>query len=700
MIIKKLRINGYGKFTNKEINIKTGLNVVFGKNEAGKSTLQSFINAMLFDFPRKNMDKEGRLPEQKKYKPWNSNVFGGIMEIQTDNKRILKIERDFTHKNASVFDSSLRDVTSEFPYSKKDGLSIGETLLNMDRECFENTSFIKQGGSVVLQDDRKNLFEKLMNLSSTGSENTSAVTAQNALSSAATELGNSRTKNKPYNIAMAEYNRLSFELDNAKRKRKEMSVYSDRKLILENDIKVLSDDFVQYESAMELNRLIQEKTQLLRLKNKYDGFAIDVQKLGDDILNAEQQLNKYNIPQNITESDILENIKKAATAVEKQKSLTCTDPESELIKLGKNIKRKRILIALSYLGVTVTALLAILFNFGIFGATAIFTVGLIYMHLKKYPYSEDELRDQMKIKKECFQDSVMIKSFLESAGLSGSDTFEEAGALLNELFKRKKQSAELENQLIRQKERKSDLEKFKTEVLGQYDDITQIEMLLKNIDIQINKSKISADKAMAIVGVNPQTALSEKQRELSGVVAVLNEYLQSDEEIADIEESLEFYKEKLDSILTELRALEIASENISISAEKMQKDILPRLNEKTGAILEKVTDGNHLALFTSIDNDMNTEYQNSVHSLWEFSDGTIDQMYFSLRVAASEVFSEKESVPIIIDEAFAYYDENRIRSTFDFLNELAKDRQILVFTCKEKEIDFASEYKDVNIIRI
>lgn len=700
MIIKKLRINGYGKFTNKEINIKTGLNVVFGKNEAGKSTLQSFINAMLFDFPRKNMDKEGRLPEQKKYKPWNSNVFGGIMEIQTDNKRILKIERDFTHKNASVFDSSLRDVTSEFPYSKKDGLSIGETLLNMDRECFENTSFIKQGGSVVLQDDRKNLFEKLMNLSSTGSENTSAVTAQNALSSAATELGNSRTKNKPYNIAMAEYNRLSFELDNAKRKRKEMSVYSDRKQILENDIKVLSDDFVQYESAMELNRLIQEKTQLLRLKNKYDGFAIDVQKLGDDILNAEQQLNKYNIPQNITESDILENIKKAATAVEKQKSLTCTDPESELIKLGKNIKRKRILIALSYLGVTVTALLAILFNFGIFGATAIFTVGLIYMHLKKYPYSEDELRDQMKIKKECFQDSVMIKSFLESAGLSGSDTFEEAGALLNELFKRKKQSAELENQLIRQKERKSDLEKFKTEVLGQYDDITQIEMLLKNIDIQINKSKISADKAMAIVGVNPQTALSEKQRELSGVVAVLNEYLQSDEEIADIEESLEFYKEKLDSILTELRALEIASENISISAEKMQKDILPRLNEKTGAILEKVTDGNHLALFTSIDNDMNTEYQNSVHSLWEFSDGTIDQMYFSLRVAASEVFSEKESVPIIIDEAFAYYDENRIRSTFDFLNELAKDRQILVFTCKEKEIDFASEYKDVNIIRI
>ena len=105
-------------------------------------------------------------------------------------------------------------------------------------------------------------------------------------------------------------------------------------------------------------------------------------------------------------------------------------------------------------------------------------------------------------------------------------------------------------------------------------------------------------------------------------------------------------------------------------------------------------------LATGLDNEMKTEFQNSVHSLWEFSDGTIDQMYFALRVAALEVFSEKESVPIIIDEAFAYYDENRIKSTFDFLYEIAKDKQIVVFTCKEKEIDLVSEYKNVNIIRL
>lgn len=700
MIINKLRINGYGRLTAKEINLNPGLNIVFGKNEAGKSTLQSFINAMLFDFPRKNIDKEGRLPEQKKYKPWSGSDFGGSMEIKTDDGRHLKIERDFARKTASVYDYNLSDVTSEFPYSKKDGLSIGETLLSMDRECFENTSFIRQGGSIVLQDDRKNLFEKLMNLSSTGSENTSAASAQNALSSAAKEIGNIRTKNRPFNIALAEYNRFSLELSTSERKRKEMSVYSERKKTLESEIKTLKSKFARYESAMKTNSLMQEKNRLLQLKIKFNEFSAKIQGLSDEIFETGQLIEKHKLPSSITESEILENIKKAAAAIEKQKSITSDDPESELIKLEKATGRKRIWLALAYSGITITVLLAILFNFAILFATAVITAGLIYFLLKKNPYTAEELREQIKLRKECNQDLIMINAFLQSADLVKSDTFEDAGNLLNQLFENKKQSALLDNQITRQKERKSDLEKFKGEVLGQYKDINQIETLLNNINIQIQNSDFDESTALAFTTVNPQTELIEKQKELSGVEAVLNEYMQSDEEIAAIEESMQFYKDKLDLFQSELRAMEIASEAISNAAEKMQKDIMPLLNEKTGEILKKVTDGHHIVLFTGIDNEMNTDYKNSVRSLWEFSDGTIDQMYFSLRVAASEVFSEKESVPIIIDEAFAYYDENRIKSTFNLLFELAKERQILVFTCKEKEIDLASEYKDVNIIRI
>ena len=66
MKIKKLVIRGYGKFNDREIDFKDGLNLVYGSNEAGKSTLQAFIKAMLYDHPRKNVDSEGRLPERSR----------------------------------------------------------------------------------------------------------------------------------------------------------------------------------------------------------------------------------------------------------------------------------------------------------------------------------------------------------------------------------------------------------------------------------------------------------------------------------------------------------------------------------------------------------------------------------------------------------------------------------------------------------
>ncbi len=700
MKIKKLLINGYGKFTDKEINLGSGLNLVFGKNEAGKSTLQSFLKAMLFDFPRKNVDKEGRLPDLKKYKPWSGSVFGGILEIETDDGNLLKIERDFTRKNASVFDDNLRDITSDFPYTKRDGLAVGETLLNMDRECFENTSFIKQGGTIVLHDDRKNLFEKLMNLSQTGNENTSAVSAKTALSSAATSVGNNRTKNKPYNIAMAEHKRLASLMESANQKRHEMAEYSDKQQSLEKEIKDLKSKLVNYEASLETVKLSKEKAVLLRLKNKYDSFSIDIQNFSDEIFATGQLIDNNRLPENITEAEIMENIKKTATAIERQKNIFDGDPEVRHIKLETSKRRKRFWLALCYAGVTVTALLAILFHPVIFIATAIITAFLIYLHLKRVPYTTEDLLEQMSLIKECRQDLVMVNAFIETADRTKALSFEEASGILNELFKNKNRSASLENQLARQKERKFDLEKFRGEVLGQYDNIEQVEGLLNDVNKQIRESGIDETASASIAVNSPRTEFEMKQRELSGVKAVLREYMQSDEEMAQIEESMELCKEKLDFIQIDLQAIELASEIITQAAGKMQEDIIPQLNKKTGVILNRITGGSHSMLATGLDNEMNTEFQNAIHSLWEFSDGTIDQMYFALRVAALEVFSEKESVPIIIDEAFAYYDENRIKSTFDFLYEIAKDKQIVVFTCKEKEIDLVSEYMDVNIIRL
>ena len=53
MKITSININGYGKFANKIINFDDGVNVVYGNNEAGKSTTHTFIKSMLFGIKKK-----------------------------------------------------------------------------------------------------------------------------------------------------------------------------------------------------------------------------------------------------------------------------------------------------------------------------------------------------------------------------------------------------------------------------------------------------------------------------------------------------------------------------------------------------------------------------------------------------------------------------------------------------------------------
>ena len=71
--IRNIKINGYGSMENKEINFKDGLNIVYGKNESGKSTVMSYISNILYGISR---NKDGKnLSDYERYKPWTSQEF-------------------------------------------------------------------------------------------------------------------------------------------------------------------------------------------------------------------------------------------------------------------------------------------------------------------------------------------------------------------------------------------------------------------------------------------------------------------------------------------------------------------------------------------------------------------------------------------------------------------------------------------------
>ncbi len=91
MIIKKLHIYGFGKFVDYKQELTSDINVFYGENEAGKSTIFSFIHAMLFGFPAKNQTKTS-------YEPSGSSRYGGKLVIELPEIGEITIERVKGHQ--------------------------------------------------------------------------------------------------------------------------------------------------------------------------------------------------------------------------------------------------------------------------------------------------------------------------------------------------------------------------------------------------------------------------------------------------------------------------------------------------------------------------------------------------------------------------------------------------------------------------
>lgn len=87
MKILELNINGYGQFHHRNFTLKsTSIQVIYGKNEAGKSTIMSFIQSILFGFPAK-------IQNANRYEPKQVNIYGGALLVETDQYGKIKIER-------------------------------------------------------------------------------------------------------------------------------------------------------------------------------------------------------------------------------------------------------------------------------------------------------------------------------------------------------------------------------------------------------------------------------------------------------------------------------------------------------------------------------------------------------------------------------------------------------------------------------
>ena len=94
MIINRLILKNFGKFQGKEIELKEGINILFGENESGKSTIHVFLQSMLFGMKR-GKGKASKTDIYSRYMPWeNGNWYEGSM-VFTCGERTFRLERGF-----------------------------------------------------------------------------------------------------------------------------------------------------------------------------------------------------------------------------------------------------------------------------------------------------------------------------------------------------------------------------------------------------------------------------------------------------------------------------------------------------------------------------------------------------------------------------------------------------------------------------
>ena len=111
MKINKIKINSYGKLKNKEINLENNLNIIYGKNESGKSTILQFIINMLYGISKNKKGKE--ISDFEKYKPWNGEEFSGKLIYELDNNEKVEIYRDFNRKNPEVYNERGEEISQK-----------------------------------------------------------------------------------------------------------------------------------------------------------------------------------------------------------------------------------------------------------------------------------------------------------------------------------------------------------------------------------------------------------------------------------------------------------------------------------------------------------------------------------------------------------------------------------------------------------
>ena len=595
MRLLELHIDGFGKFHDRTISFNDGINIIYGKNEAGKSTLHTFIRGMLFGIER-GRGRAAKNDLYTKYEPWeNSGTYEGWLRLEKDGT-IYRIERRFRKENKSLkiineTKGLEEEATPAFVSSLLDGLT--ETMYN-------NTISIGQLKSATEDGMVTELKNYIANMNTTGniSLNITKATAFLRNQKRSLEAGLIPEASREFTSLLAEIRNVEAEIAGPEYEN-QLAAYQN----MRTQVKGLIDN--TQAQKKDLDEKLANGKKVLSDNGFTDRASVDA--MSSD---AERLYNEYNT-----------------------------------LNGECNKKSRKVLSGLTaVLGIAGLGAAAVL---GYFNLTAYLPVcgaaaaaAVIFFIISLFIRQKDKKYHRM-----------------------FNNTSSELGALL---ARHLGDSAVSEDAMNAFRARMGEFSKL-------CDMVTQSEAEIRKFleDLSNLQTKQAGCSEMIEKQQRTQWELEKKLEHLSNCknkAKALKRTLAENDRIHD-----------------EIVAIDLAQETMADLSSSIRDSFGLYLNKEASQYITGITGGIYDSM--SIDENLNVflNTKTKLVPLENVSSGTMDQVYLALRLAAAKLLQGSGSgFPLIFDDSFTQYDDERLKTALEWLAS-AYGGQIIIFTCHRRE---------------
>ena len=628
--ILSVNIIRFGKIKNLKLDFCVGFNVIYGFNEAGKSTIMRFIKAMFYGMPARRKSGEV-LKERELAIPWDEKSAEGVLTISYNGSEI-EIRRTFGNSAAedSIYVSDLKTG------NKLDFLNvnnIGKILFGVSEDIFLRTVMINQD-DVFMGGKSEEITEKLMNIKSSGNEKISVDSALERLTDKA-------------NALKREDGRHSLgKIDELKRK-KELLVCE------KYDLKT------QIQQVKKIDaRCSAAKGELARVRD-------EIQKCETELKHCLESLRDTT---DSTDALIYEYDKKISDLQSREDYIRCADLTKEICESARNFenelldnKKQRIV---PYIIAAATAIL------GIIGV-----IFLLFGTVKEPAYTMLAICAVLIIAEVCLIKFRSLKASNKIGGDSGNNS-EKLSKILNRYSV--KNSDELMQMYIETRSIKDTLDTlFKMK-----DAATSRKSVNKkersSVSVSVMQDSIKALRNDEIKLVS----------EIKGLESRMAYEVKIERLPSDIETEINAINDEIRRAEKKYMELILAKAIIIKASENMKTNFIPILNKRTTEILNRIKIDNKEQI--RISDEFYTFFENGakLRRAEFFSKGGFEQLYFAIRYALSEIICLNS--PFFADDILSVYDDKRADSALRFMSEQT-ERQMFLFTCKGFEAENAKE---------